>query len=138
VTTAVVPLAEAHALPNVRTLTGEDYPDPVRTVRVCAPSEAGEPRDVISSVEFCGGTHISNTEEASAFTIIGIIFLVHLNHRYYNQLHVSRRRLNRKGHSSNRSRHGRTCHTGSNRWKATSNSCVSARGAVSRGHPSKR
>ena len=55
----VMPLADAKAIPGVRAMFGEVYPDPVRVVRV------GED----CSVEFCGGTHISNTAEAEAFVL---------------------------------------------------------------------
>ncbi|KAL7463937.1 hypothetical protein ACHAXS_004288 [Conticribra weissflogii] len=59
VTAKVMPLAEAKAIPGVRAMFGEVYPDPVRVVTV------GED----ASVEFCGGTHIANTEEAEAFVL---------------------------------------------------------------------
>lgn len=55
----VMPLADAKAIPGVRAMFGEVYPDPVRVVRV------GDD----CSVEFCGGTHISNTAEAEAFVL---------------------------------------------------------------------
>jgi len=54
-----MPLDDAKALPGVRALFGEVYPDPVRVVRV------GDD----SSVEFCGGTHVSNTADAEAFVL---------------------------------------------------------------------
>lgn len=57
VTAKVMPLADAKAVPGVRAMFGEVYPDPVRVVMV------GDD----CSVEFCGGTHISNTAEAEAF-----------------------------------------------------------------------
>ena len=59
VTSAVMPLADARAIPGVRAMFGEVYPDPVRVVRV------GDD----CSVEFCGGTHLSNTAEAEAFVL---------------------------------------------------------------------
>ena len=59
VTARVMPLAEAKAIPGVRAMFGEVYPDPVRVVAV------GED----ASVEFCGGTHVSNTAEAEAFVL---------------------------------------------------------------------
>eukprot|EP00580_Thalassiosira_gravida_P014072 CAMPEP_0201681668 /NCGR_PEP_ID=MMETSP0494-20130426/51229_1 /ASSEMBLY_ACC=CAM_ASM_000839 /TAXON_ID=420259 /ORGANISM="Thalassiosira gravida, Strain GMp14c1" /LENGTH=1023 /DNA_ID=CAMNT_0048165419 /DNA_START=109 /DNA_END=3180 /DNA_ORIENTATION=- len=59
VTAEVMPLDDAKALPGVRALFGEVYPDPVRVVRV------GDD----SSVEFCGGTHVSNTADAEAFVL---------------------------------------------------------------------
>ena len=60
VTAKVMSLADAKAIPGVRAMFGEVYPDPVRVVRV------GDD----TSVEFCGGTHISNTAEAEAFVLI--------------------------------------------------------------------
>lgn len=59
VTAKLMPLADAKAVPGVRAMFGEVYPDPVRVVTV------GED----CSVEFCGGTHISNTAEAEAFVL---------------------------------------------------------------------
>ena len=59
VTAEVVPLDDAMAIPGVRAMFGEVYPDPVRVVKV------GDD----CSVEFCGGTHISNTAEAEAFVL---------------------------------------------------------------------
>jgi len=59
VSAQVVPLADAKAIPGVRAMFGEVYPDPVRVVSV------GDE----CSVEFCGGTHISNTAEAEAFVL---------------------------------------------------------------------
>ena len=60
VTAEVMPLEDAKAVPGVRAMFGEVYPDPVRVVSV------GED----CSVEFCGGTHIANTAEAEAFALI--------------------------------------------------------------------
>lgn len=60
VSAKVMPLAEATSLPGVRAVFGEVYPDPVRVVTV------GES----TSIEFCGGTHIANTNEAEAFVIV--------------------------------------------------------------------
>ena len=59
VTSVVMPLADAKAIPGVRAMFGEVYPDPVRVVRV------GDD----CSVEFCGGTHVSSTAEAEAFVL---------------------------------------------------------------------
>lgn len=60
VTAEVMPLAEAEKIDGVRAVFGEVYPDPVRVVSV-----GGD-----TSVEFCGGTHVSNTQEAEAFVIL--------------------------------------------------------------------
>eukprot|EP00566_Odontella_aurita_P003068 CAMPEP_0113572362 /NCGR_PEP_ID=MMETSP0015_2-20120614/26048_1 /TAXON_ID=2838 /ORGANISM="Odontella" /LENGTH=1024 /DNA_ID=CAMNT_0000475377 /DNA_START=124 /DNA_END=3198 /DNA_ORIENTATION=- /assembly_acc=CAM_ASM_000160 len=60
VTAAVMPLDEAKEIDGVRAVFGEVYPDPVRVVSV------GEE----TSVEFCGGTHLSNTKEAEAFALV--------------------------------------------------------------------
>ena len=60
VTAKVMPLAEATSLPGVRAVFGEVYPDPVRVVTI------GES----TSIEFCGGTHVANTNEAEAFVIV--------------------------------------------------------------------
>ena len=60
VSATVMPLEEAKALEGVRAVFGEVYPDPVRVVQV------GDDY----SIEFCGGTHISNTVEAEAIVLV--------------------------------------------------------------------
>lgn len=60
VTSEVMALADAISIPGVRAMFGEVYPDPVRVVRVG--------NDM--SVEFCGGTHVTNMAEAENFVII--------------------------------------------------------------------
>ncbi len=60
VTSEVMPLAEAQALEGVRAVFGEVYPDPVRVVSIGADT----------SVEFCGGIHVTNTAEAEAFVLV--------------------------------------------------------------------
>ena len=57
---SILPLGEARELDGVRAVFGEVYPDPVRVVKV------GED----TSVEFCGGTHVTNTAEAGSFVIL--------------------------------------------------------------------
>eukprot|EP00752_Nemacystus_decipiens_P018493 g16580.t1 len=70
----VLPLSEARSIFGLRAVFGEVYPDPVRVVSVGFPVEdmAKDPSReewATSSVEFCGGTHVSNTREAEAFVI---------------------------------------------------------------------
>jgi len=60
VSSEVLPLADAKAIDGVRAVFGEMYPDPVRVVTV------GD--DI--SIEFCGGTHISNSADAEAFALV--------------------------------------------------------------------
>jgi len=65
---ATMPLAEAKALPGVRAVFGEKYPDPVRVVVMGAQSIAEVTPE--SSIEFCGGTHLERTGEAGSFRIV--------------------------------------------------------------------
>ncbi len=78
--TASMSLSEARRIPGLRTVFGEEYPDPVRIISIGSPPSGlvsdgvGELEvqhsDILSSVELCGGTHIENTSEAVAFTIL--------------------------------------------------------------------
>lgn len=60
VTSKVMPLAEATKIDGVRAVFGEVYPDPVRVVSI----------GTDTSVEFCGGTHLTNTAEAENIVIV--------------------------------------------------------------------
>jgi alanyl-tRNA synthetase len=70
-----VPLATAQQIEGVRAVFGETYPDPVRVVSIGVPVEQlledvknPEWRNV--SVEFCGGTHVKNTNEIKDLVIL--------------------------------------------------------------------
>ena len=60
VTSEVMALADAQDLDGVRAVFGEVYPDPVRVVSIGSDT----------SVEFCGGIHVTNTAEAEAFVLV--------------------------------------------------------------------
>ncbi len=79
--TTSMSLSEAKQIPGLRTVFGEEYPDPVRVISIGSPPSdlvsrgVGEELDahhfdISSSVELCGGTHINNISEAVAFTIL--------------------------------------------------------------------
>lgn len=71
-----VPLASAKEISSLRSVFGENYPDPVRVVSVGAEisSLLADPKSVKwsddISVEFCGGTHLQNTQQAESFALV--------------------------------------------------------------------
>jgi alanyl-tRNA synthetase len=70
-----VPLAAAQAICSLRSVFGERYPDPVRVLSVGVEvneliATPDNPQWRGHSVEFCGGTHLSNTAQAEDFVII--------------------------------------------------------------------
>jgi alanyl-tRNA synthetase len=72
----VAPLEDAQKISSLRAVFGETYPDPVRVVSV-SPTPVtnilANPQDATwnqFSIEFCGGTHLTNTKEAQAFVLL--------------------------------------------------------------------
>jgi len=69
-------LADAQKISSLRAVFGEKYPDPVRVVAVSKhpiKEMLSNPQDAMwndYSVEFCGGTHLTNTKEAEAFCLL--------------------------------------------------------------------
>ena len=71
----VVPLAAATQICSLRAVFGERYPDPVRVISVGAEVQAlladpQNPKWNEMSVEFCGGTHLTNASEAEDFVLV--------------------------------------------------------------------
>jgi len=66
--TEVLDLETASKVPGVCALFGENYPNPVRVVSVG--ETASKVSDKKLSVEFCGGTHMTQTSEALDFCIM--------------------------------------------------------------------
>jgi len=60
VTSDLIPLSDAQSIDGVRAVFGEVYPDPVRVVKIGKDT----------SIEFCGGTHMTNTGEAEQFCLV--------------------------------------------------------------------
>ncbi|CAL4125278.1 unnamed protein product [Meganyctiphanes norvegica] len=68
-------LATAKSIQGLRAVFGEVYPDPVRIVSVGIPVETLEadpqsPAGSVTSVEFCGGTHLLRSGHAENFVIV--------------------------------------------------------------------
>ncbi|XP_064105096.1 alanine--tRNA ligase, cytoplasmic-like [Macrobrachium nipponense] len=69
------PLSVAKSIQGLRAVFGEVYPDPVRVVSVGIPVETLEadpqsPAGSVTSIEFCGGTHLQHTGHAGDFVIV--------------------------------------------------------------------
>jgi alanyl-tRNA synthetase len=68
------PLADAFKIGGLRAVFGENYPDPVRVVSVGPDVDKmlGDTKTLWGrqySVEFCGGTHVANSEEIYRFVL---------------------------------------------------------------------
>ncbi|KAK5902699.1 hypothetical protein CesoFtcFv8_007932 [Champsocephalus esox] len=69
------PLAKAKAIQGLRAVFDETYPDPVRVVSIGIPVEEllENPESTagsLTSIEFCGGTHLRNSGHAAPFVIV--------------------------------------------------------------------
>jgi alanyl-tRNA synthetase len=70
-----VTLSQAMTIKGLRTVPGEVYPDPVRVISVGINIDnlLAEPTNdkwLEYSIEFCGGTHLENTQPIKLFTIV--------------------------------------------------------------------
>uniref|UniRef100_A0A8D0G4K0 Alanine--tRNA ligase n=1 Tax=Sphenodon punctatus TaxID=8508 RepID=A0A8D0G4K0_SPHPU len=68
-------LAAAKAIQGLRAIFDETYPDPVRVVSIGIPIEdmladSSSAAGSVTSVEFCGGTHLQNSSHAGHFVIV--------------------------------------------------------------------
>lgn len=73
--TQEVPKNDALKIKGLRAVFGEDYPDPVRVVSIGISvdqlvADPENPKNADYSIEFCGGTHLTNTAQANSFAII--------------------------------------------------------------------
>jgi alanyl-tRNA synthetase len=71
----LVPLADASKIAALRQVFGERYPDPVRVISVGQDVQqmlADPTKSEWSNfaIEFCGGTHLTNTTQAEDFVIV--------------------------------------------------------------------
>ena len=71
----VVPLVDASKICSLRAVFGERYPDPVRVISVGAAvqdllADPTNPKWNDMSVEFCGGTHLTNSANAEDFVLV--------------------------------------------------------------------
>ncbi|XP_054631472.1 alanine--tRNA ligase, cytoplasmic [Dunckerocampus dactyliophorus] len=69
------PLAQAKAVQGLRAVFDETYPDPVRVVSIGIPVQdlLDDPNSAagsLTSIEFCGGTHLQNSGHAAPFVIV--------------------------------------------------------------------
>lgn len=71
----VVPLDAAIKISSLRQVPDEKYPDPVRVISVGEDvsklvQDPTNARWATMSIEFCGGTHLTNTKQAESFVLI--------------------------------------------------------------------
>ncbi|XP_033823610.1 alanine--tRNA ligase, cytoplasmic [Periophthalmus magnuspinnatus] len=69
------PLVQAKAIQGLRAVFDETYPDPVRVVSIGIPVQdlLDDPNSAagsLTSIEFCGGTHLQNSGHAAPFVIV--------------------------------------------------------------------
>eukprot|EP00930_Biecheleria_cincta_P065330 TRINITY_DN510_c0_g1_i3.p1 TRINITY_DN510_c0_g1~~TRINITY_DN510_c0_g1_i3.p1 ORF type:complete len:1020 (-),score=269.40 TRINITY_DN510_c0_g1_i3:72-3095(-) len=70
-----VALKKAQEITGLRAVFGETYPDPVRVVSVGPKiddllADKKTPWGSLSSIEFCGGTHVANSKEIYKFVLL--------------------------------------------------------------------